>query len=225
MNIRTAIETGDVTALRKLLAVNPNAANEHVVWGVEKDIRTHPLHFVSDKLFDGTLDRNREADIAVGLIDALVEEGADLNHFQADESRGEPKCETPLNGAASLGAQEVGIRLIDAGAHTGAINLLGETSLHWAASLGLDRLVARILRAEVLDHVSIHVRDSNWDATPLGWAIHGWFNSPPGSAGRHHEVVVALVRAGAEVETEWLLDQAIQADPAKVVALQGKLEG
>jgi hypothetical protein len=48
--------------------------------------------------------------------------------------------------------------------------------------------------------------------------------SPPSSAGRHREVVAALVRAGAEVQTDWLSDQAIQADPAKVAALRGKLE-
>jgi ankyrin repeat protein len=210
IHVRTAIESGDVTALRKLLAANPNAANEHVVWGAKQDIRTHPLHFVSDMLFEGTLDRSREGDVAVGLVDALIEAGADLNHFQPDESGGEPKCETPLNGAASLGAQEVGIRLIDAGARTTAINLLGETSLHWAASLGLDRLVARILRAEAPDYVSIHVRDSNWDATPLRWAMHGWFKSRPGSAGRHRQVVVALVWAGAA---------------AKIAALRGKVQG
>jgi hypothetical protein len=181
------------------------------------------LHFVSDKLFDGTLDRSREADVAVGLIDALIEAGADVNHCEADEPPGQPKCETPLNGAASLGAQAVGIRLIDAGAQTTTINLLGETSLHWAASLGLDRLVDRILRAEAPRYVSIDVRDSNWHARPLSWAMHGWFEPPPGSAGRYREVVVALVRAGAKVEAEWLSDDTIQADAAKLAALRGEL--
>ncbi len=223
MTVRTAIETGDATALRDLLTADPDSANTHVVWGHDEHIRTHPLHFVSDKLFDGTLDRSREADVAVALVDALISAGADLNHFQADQSRGEPQCETPLNGAASLGAQEVGIRLIDAGAETAAINLLGETSLHWAANLGLDRLVDRILRAEATGQVSLHVRDSNWDATPLGWAMHGWFEPPPGSVGRYREVVVALVRAGATVEPEWLLAEPIQADAGKLAALRGEL--
>lgn len=222
MDVKTAIETGNVTALRELLATDPMLANRHVVWGHESEIRTHPLHFVSDKLFDGTLDRSREADVAVGLIDALIHAGADLNHFSPDESRGEPKCETPLNGAASLGAQAVGIRLIEAGAKTDAINLLGETSLHWAACLGLDRLVDHILRAEAPNHVSVHVCDSSWDATPLGWAMHGWFDPPPASAGRHREVVAALVRAGAEVKDEWLSAQPIQADPRKLAALRGE---
>jgi len=222
MDVKTAIETGNVTALRDLLATDPMLANRHVVWGSDNKIRTHPLHFVSDRLFDGTLDKTQEADVAVGLVDALIHAGADLNHFSPDESHGEPKCETPLNGAASLGAQEVGIRLIEAGAKTDVINLLGETSLHWAASLGLDRLVDRILRAEVTNQVSLHVSDSNWDATPLGWAMHGWFDPPPASAGRHREVVVALVRAGAKVEPEWLSAEPIQADPCKLAALRGE---
>ena len=222
MDLKTAIETANVTALRELLAADPTLANRHVVWGKDREIQSHPLHFVSDKLFDGTLDKSREADVAVALIDALIHAGADLNHFSPENSRGEPKCETPLNGAASLGAQEVGIRLIEAGAKTDTINLLGETSLHWAASLGLDRLVNRILQVEAPNHVSLYVRDSNWDASPLGWAMHGWFEPPPASAGRHREVVVALVRAGAEVKAEWLSAQPIQADARKVAALRGE---
>lgn len=197
-DIRTAIENGDVTRLRALLAEDPTRANEHVRWGPEWAIRTHPLHFVSDKLFDGTLERSREAETAVPMIDALIEAGADVNHFSREESPHEPKCETPLNGAASLGAQDVGIRLIEAGADTAKINLLGETALHWAAVLGLDRLVERILRAEAPHHISLRVRDANWDSTPLGWARHGAAEPPAGSAGRHSEVIAALVRAGAE---------------------------
>jgi hypothetical protein len=50
MDVKTAIETGNVTALRELLATDPTLANRHVVWGKDSEIRTHPLHFVSDRL-------------------------------------------------------------------------------------------------------------------------------------------------------------------------------
>jgi hypothetical protein len=53
--------------------------------------------------------------------------------------------------------------------------------------------------------------------------MHGWFAPPPGSAGRYREVVVALVRAGVKVEAEWLSDDTIQADAAKLAALRGEL--
>jgi ankyrin repeat protein len=45
------------------------------------------------------------------VAEALIEAGADLN-FQKDG-----KGDTPLIGAASLGAEDVGIRLLDAGAN------------------------------------------------------------------------------------------------------------
>jgi hypothetical protein len=42
----------------------------------------------------------------------------------------------------------------------------------------------------------------------------------PGSAGRYREVVIALVGAGAEVESQWPADDRIQADPEKRAALR-----
>lgn len=220
MDVRTAIETGNIVALHELLAADPALANRHIAWGKRGEIRTHPLHFVADRLFDGTLDRSREVEIGIPLLDALIDAGADVNHFSRDGSGDEPKCETPLNGAASLGSQDLGIRLIDAGARTNTINLLGETALHWASFLGLDRLVDYILRVEDPHHLSLHVRDSQWSSTPLGWAMHGWSQPMPGSAGRYGEVVTALVEAGAEVESKWLADDRIQADPEKRAALR-----
>ena len=68
------------------------------------------------------------------MADALIEAGADLN-FQKDG-----KGDTPLIGAASLGAEDVGIRLLDAGANPLLRGLFGETALHWAAMLGKDHL-------------------------------------------------------------------------------------
>jgi hypothetical protein len=54
----------------------------------------------------------------------------------------------------------------------------------------------------------------------VGWALHGRFNSPPGSYAHHHEVVALLVAAGAKVEPAWLMDEQVRADPAMLAALQ-----
>lgn len=43
--------------------------------------------------------------------------------------------ETALIGAASLGAEDVGLRLLDAGAQPELLGIFGETALHWAAML------------------------------------------------------------------------------------------
>jgi ankyrin repeat protein len=105
VDVKKAIQTGDVAALRSLLAEDPGGANRLIEWGKKCEIRTHPLHYVSDMLFDGTLERGK----GVSLIDALLSAGADCNHQAANG-------ETPLIGAASLAAEEVGLRLLDSGA-------------------------------------------------------------------------------------------------------------
>src|SRR5262249_19997934 len=112
MEVRTAIQTGDASALRTLLAEDPARANELIQWGNNCEIRTHPLHYVSDVFFTGALQGGKE----MPLIEALLEAGADCNH-QA------PNGETALIGAASLGAENVGLRLLDAGAQPGFCGL------------------------------------------------------------------------------------------------------
>lgn len=90
-------------------------------------------------LFHGTL---KKGGTELPLIDALIEAGADLD-FQREREDGK-NSGRPLIGAASLGAEEVGLRLLEAGAKPARRGLFGETGLHWAAFLGEDRLaVAR----------------------------------------------------------------------------------
>jgi ankyrin repeat protein len=183
MDIRTAIQTGDAVALHRLLVEDPARANQLVEWGKNCEIHTHPLHFVSDMLFAGTLPRGKETP----LVEALLETGANYNH-QA------PNGETPLIGAASLGAEDVGLRLLDAGADPRARGGFKETALHWAAMLGLDRLVAALI-AKGSD---VSLKDAKYNSTPLGWAMHGRSNpSGPGAKGRFDEVIAMLTAAGA----------------------------
>ena len=103
MDVKTAIENGDSAALRRLLSEHPPRANELIRWG---KCLTHPLHYISDMLFAGTLQKGKE----LPLVDALIEAGSNLD-FNNDG-----KGEAPLIGAASLGGEQVGIRLLDAGA-------------------------------------------------------------------------------------------------------------
>jgi hypothetical protein len=105
--VKTAIDTGDADALRGLLRDDRSRADELIRWG---NCLTHSLHYVSDMWFTGVLKKGKE----LPLIDTLIEAGADLN-FQKDREDGK-KSDTPLTGAASLGAEEAGVRLLDAGA-------------------------------------------------------------------------------------------------------------
>lgn len=210
MNVRVAIDAGDDKALRQLLADSPALANEWVEWGERGHLHTHPLHYVCDKRFDGTIAEQT----ALSLVDVLLEAGADCNDRAANR-------EPPLHGAASLGAEDVGLRLLDAGAIAGALGMFQETALHWAASLGLDSLAARLIEAGT----DVNLEDARFGASPVGWAIHGRANSPPANLGRQLEVIALLVAAGAKVTMVQLASAAVHADWELVTALRGQPAG
>jgi hypothetical protein len=202
MDVKTAIRNGDSDALQQLLREDSSRANALVHWG---KCSTHPLHYVSDMLFEGTLQKGKE----LLLVEALIQAGADVN-FQRD---GKP--ETPLIGAASLGAEEVGLKLLDAGARPELRGLFGETALHWAALLGEDRLAGRLING-----ADLNLKDEKYQSPPLGWAIHGWCDPPAGNHGRQREVIALLIAAGARVEAEWLDSKDVRANPAILATLQ-----
>ena len=204
MDVNEAIRNCDMGALQQLLAEDPSRANELIEWGNQKKCFTHPLHYISDMLFNGTLQRGKE----LPLVDALIEAGANVNFNKNGKS------ETPLIGAASLGAEDVGLRLLDAGAKPDIRGLFGETALHWAALLGEDRLVARLIPGS-----DINLEDEKYNSPPLGWAIHGWCDPPAGNHGRQREVAALLVFAGARVEPKWLEAENVHADPVMLAAL------
>ena len=160
MDVKTAICNGDADALRVLLLEDPARANELIRWGKNDCILTHPLHFISDMLFEGTLQAGKE----LPLVESLIAAGADLDFQRKSNS------DTPLIGAASLGAEDVGLKLLDAGARPEVRGMFGETALHWAALLGEDRLAARLVTG-----ADLNLKDQKYQSAPLGWAIHGWY--------------------------------------------------
>ena len=202
MDVQAAIDNGDSAALRRLLSEDSSRANELIRWG---KCLTHPLHYISDMLFSGTLQKSKE----LPFLEALIQAGADLN-FNKDS-----KSETPLIGAASLGAEEVGLRLLDAGARTELRGLFGETALHWAALLGEDRLVARLIPGS-----DLNLKDEKYRSPPLGWAIHGWSDPPAGNHGQQREVVALLLAVGARVESAWLASETVRADSVILASMR-----
>ena len=204
MDVKSAIDSGDSAALRQLLTEDSLRANELIRWA---KCLTHPLHYISDMLFNGTLQKGKE----LPLVEALIQADAYLN-FNKDG-----KSETPLIGAASLGAEDVGLRLLDAGARPEMRGLFGETALHWAALLGEDRLAARLIPGSDLD-----LKDEKYNSPPLGWAIHGWSDPPAGNGGRQREVVALLLAAGARIEPAWLESEKVQADAAILASMKAR---
>src|SRR5436190_2018533 len=80
VDVKSAIETGDANALRRVLEEDSTLANTLIVWGKKCDIHTHPLHYISDMLFEGTLQRGKE----MAVLEALLAAGADCNHQAAN---------------------------------------------------------------------------------------------------------------------------------------------
>jgi hypothetical protein len=212
MDVGTAIRNGNANELRRLLQEDRSRANELIRWGGDKKCLTHPLHYISDVLFTGGLSKHAE----IPLVDALIDAGADLN-FQRDREDGK-KSDTPLIGAASLGAEDIGIRLLDAGARPDLLGLFGETALHWAAMLGEDRLTARLVEGQ--GAYLLNLKDEKYKSPPLGWAVHGWSNPPAGDHGRHREVITLLVTAGAKVSRGLLDSDDVRNNPAILAALR-----
>jgi uncharacterized protein len=209
MDMKTAIRNGDADSLRRLLIEDPSHSNELIRWGENDCVLTHPLHYVSDMLFEGALQKGKE----LPLVEALVQAGADLD-FQRNREDGK-KSDTPLIGAASLAAEEVGLRLLDAGARPELRGFFGEIALHWAALLGEHRLAERLISGSDLD-----LKDEKYNSTPLGWAVHGRYNPPTGNQGKQCEVAALLVSEGATVEPEWLESEQVRADTAMLAALR-----
>jgi hypothetical protein len=207
MDMKTALQTGNCEALQFLLAENPTRADELIHWGENRCILTHPLHYISDMLFNGTLPKGKE----LPLVDALVRAGANVNFHKPG------KGETPLIGAASLAAEDVGIALLEAGADPTCRGIFGETALHWAAMLGEDRLVARLIPGSDLD-----LKDQKYGSSPLGWAIFGWSNPPAGNPGRQREVILLLVAAGAQIDLEWLKSEKVCSDSSILSILRSR---
>jgi ankyrin repeat protein len=127
-----------------------------------------------------------------------------------------------LIGAASLGTEEVGLRLLDAGADPHARGNGGETALHWAALFGELQLARRLTKG-----ADLGLEDDQYHSTPLGWAVHGFCEPQtdnPANHGHQREVAALLVAHGAKVRPNWLQENAVRADPLMLGILQGNLK-
>jgi len=103
-DVKTAIEAGDATALRRILAEVPVRANELIRWGRDCRIATHPLHYVSDMLFNGVLQKGKE----LGLVEVLIQAGGGPQFSEGREGHAADRGREPGSGGSR--AQAVGCR-------------------------------------------------------------------------------------------------------------------
>lgn len=191
------LETQDAHALSHLLTRQPHLTNAPVVEG---DHAPHPIHAVCDRVFDGRLDSAK----GLGFANALISAGADLDAVHPGNG------DTLLISAISLSCPAIAHRLLDKGANPDPRGVFGATALHWAAIMGMPDLVKRLI-----DHgVYIFLRDTQYQGTPLGWAVQGRIDPPPGALDGHVESAALLVAAGLQPEADWSASEQIQSDAA-----------
>ena len=194
--IRKAIESSDSTALHALVTSDPQLADADVVFGEDGKNRVPPLHYVCDVVFR----KLATQDEGLAMANVLLEAGVDVDRHYAKSG------DTFLIAAASLGAERVGLRLVELGADVTRRGLFGATALHWAAFMGLDELAAPLVEARS----EIELRDTRYDRTPLQWALYGWTDGPIGRRAGIPSVLRTLVQRGAQVAPD-VIDRFVSA--------------
>jgi ankyrin repeat protein len=181
---RRLIQEGDVEGVQHALERDPSLANGTIRWHLNQDNESDPLHYVSDCFSHGWLTNGREGELAK----LLLAHGAAIN--------GSPGRESPLIASASLGAEKVSTVLIEAGAELEATSIYEARALHWAAWVGSSVTVEQL----VSRGVEMEVKDSQFGATPLFWAVHGY---GPNGPEKKDQVGAAriLLAAGANART------------------------
>lgn len=181
---RRLIEQGDVDGLSRALERDPSLANRTIRWYLNQHNESDPLHYVSDCVAQGWLTNGKEGEIAKLL----------LAHGAAIE--GTDGRESPLIAAASLSAGKVATVLLEAGAKLEATSIYDARALHWAAWVGDSKTVEQLIARGA----ELEPKDSEFGATPLFWAVHGY---GPNGPEKKDQVGAArvLLAAGAIAQT------------------------
>lgn len=182
-SFRRLIEQGDVVGARRALERDPTLANRTIRWHLNQDNESDPLHYVSDCVSQGWLTNGSEGELA----ELLLAHGAAINGNDR---------ESPLIAAASLGAEKVATVLINAGAALESTSIYDARALHWAAWVGGSKTVEQL----VSRGAELEAKDSEFGATPLFWAVHGY---GPNGPEKKDQVGAAriLLAAGANART------------------------
>lgn len=181
--MRAAIEAGSAEEVLALLEADPSLAQTDIVWGPNGKNVVPPLHYCCDMVFQKRCSQEH----ALAMANALIDAGADIHQSYAKSG------DTFLISAASLGAELLGLRLVELGADVHAQGLFGATALHWSAFMGLPRLTAALIEAGA----PTDLPDKNYGSTPLGWAQHAWTE---GCNGTRDSVPACAELLGGSVE-------------------------
>jgi len=180
------VTQGDLRQLREMLQADPTLANAGVPCrDAQPEMKGHPLHRICDLVFAKTITDEH----AIEIAKVLLEHGSDINGYQSAGNKN-----TPLIAAASLHAEQLGIFYIQQGADIFYADHDGATALHWAAFCGRNQLVAAL----IAHGANIDQRDTTFNSTPIGWAVHTLTSGDTGNLHNQLSCVQLLLKAGAD---------------------------
>ena len=186
--VKQALEAGDADALRALVAADPALRDADVRFGPDDRHAVPPLHYACDLVFREVVSQEQ----GLALAEVLLAAGVDADRVYAKSG------DTFLIAAASLGAEGIGLRLLEHGVDIHGRGLFGATALHWAAFMGADRLAGALAAAGG----ELELRDVQHECTPLEWALHAWTDGTNGSREGVPRAARALVARGARVPAD-----------------------
>lgn len=176
----------DLAGIRAALQRDPALANEGIPCLDGKNpAKAHPLH----RVCDGVMSDLYTDEEALAMANIFLEFGADINGGTMKEKR-----DTPLIAAASLHAEKTGMHYMDLGADIQHAGTHGGTALHWAAWVGRDKLVKKLIDAGA----EINKRCIDFQGTPLLWAVHGYKHGEGKNRLNQIECARLLLAAGAD---------------------------
>jgi ankyrin repeat protein len=176
---------------------DPRAAGTIYIWtlGANKSAHAIAREFGHDEILRLLLERSPASlRLAVAfelgdeaMVRSLLAGDPDLVRSLTDEDR------PGLCDAAELNRPDPVRLMLEAGWPVDVRGRHGGTPLHWAAWHGNVEMVRRILRHDP----PLETRDHDFDATPLGWAIHASTHGWHPETGDYAGTVETLLRAGA----------------------------
>jgi hypothetical protein len=102
--------------------------------------------------------------------------------------------------------------------HGVSLNDPRQIGVYWAGYGGHVEMVRALLKR----NPPLDIRDASFSATPLGWAVQGWWErrETPEAREPYYEVVSLLVAAGAPIEPRWLSGEDTITDPRMLATLR-----
>jgi uncharacterized protein len=176
MTIRDLLFSANLNALDAALTADPSHANADISLP-DNSATAHPLHRICDGVFSATYPEH----IGVQMAKIFLKHGSKIN----------PRCpdgkDSPLTAACSLRCDELALLYIDEGADIHHRGCHGGTALHWAAWCGRDIILKKLMSL----NPEINKLCTDFQATPLFWAIHG--HRFGGKENFHHQAECARI--------------------------------